>query len=641
MSDHRLRPPATAADTALTEERLAELRAILPEVFADGQINWETLRETLDPLLEDDRAGAEHFGLFWPGKREARRMAALPSHGALHPAVGEGVNEAAAHNIFIEGDNLEVLKLLLKSYAGRIKMIYIDPPYNTSNDFVYRDDYSEPLEAYLRATQQSTSEGKIVTTNPETTGRRHSNWLSMIYPRLILANALLEGDGVIYVSIDNNEAHNLRTVMNEIFGEENFLGCIVRATGTTTGQDSGGFGSSFDFVLAYSKSASYQLGGLPLSKADEARFSERDDVGQYSLLQLRKTGNADRREDRPSMYYPLEAPDGSVVFPVGPGGYESRWRCGLSTFRDMVSKNLIVWKVITRDGAERYTPYVKYYLEGREKRPSPLWTDLEGNKKATIEVKELLGEKVFDNPKPTALIVRLLQITTEPDTDDIVLDFFAGSCTTAHSVLKLNDADGGNRKFIMIQLPEPAPPNSTAAKSGFANVADLGKERIIRVLTQLSDKQRKSLMHAGTRPQVLGFRAYKLSPSDVRLWRDYEGEDIPTLEGLFASNERPLVDGWTPAAVLTEILLLQGFPLDSTLAHDQRLRANDVTHITSEACSHALYVCLDEQIANETIIAICDGTARLESSDVFVCLDGALTDEAKLRLADVCNLQTI
>ena len=401
MVVEKLRPSFT-----FTQERLAELRQVVPEAFADGAINWEVLHDVFTPFLENEREGTERFGLFWPGKREARTLAAQPSKGTLLLAHSEGVNEETTGNIFIEGDNLEVLKLLQKSYAGQIKVIYIDPPYNTGNDFVYKDDFREPLEEYLMRTRQVDEEGKKQTTNTKSDGRYHSNWLNMMYPRLLLARQLLQDEGLIFVSIDDNELHNLRLIMNEIFGEENFLGCIVRATGTTTGQDSRGFGGSFDYVSVFSKNPKQAIGGIPLSNEDTARFSEEDEKGSYSLLQLRKTGNADRREDRPSMFYPVKSPDDDDIYPFGPSGYESRWRCGQSTYHKLADDNMIIWKRVKRDGNDQWSPYVKYYLEGREKRPSSLWTDLDGNKKATIELKELLGEKVFDAPKPVALLSR-------------------------------------------------------------------------------------------------------------------------------------------------------------------------------------------------------------------------------------------
>lgn len=622
MPIQKLRPTFT-----FDQDRIAQLRAIAPEAFADGKINWDVLKEALGESLEEDSPNAEHFGLFWPGKREARRFASKPSSGTLIPARGEGVDEETTHNIFIEGDNLEVLKLLQKSYAGAVRMIYIDPPYNTGSDRIYTDNYVDPLEEYLTHSGQANEEGDLLTTNPKSEGRFHSKWLNMIYPRLRLARNLLREDGVIYVSIDNNEVHNLRLIMDDVLGPENFLGCVVRATGTTTGQDSRGFGSSFDYLLAYSKNAGYEIGGLPLSAEDAARFSEEDEKGKYSILQLRKTGTADRREDRPLMYFPVIAPDGTETYPIGPTGYESRWRVGRSTYEQMVTDNLIVWKQMQKDGEKRWVPYVKYYLEGREKRPSPLWDDLDGNKKATIEVKELLGDKVFDNPKPTALIIRLLQLATDNDTEDIVLDFFAGAATTGDGVFRMNQLDTGNRRFILVQLPASIEVNKEAAKLGFKTIADLSEERLRK-----TSEQQKADGATGD----LGFRVFKLAPSNFKPWRDYDGQDLAALETQFAQFETPLIDGWTRENLLTEILLQQGFPLDSTLTPQKEFTKNEIVTVASPASAHKIFVCLDEKIQDATIKQL-----KLAKRDVFICLDSALSSEAKVRLGDATNLVVV
>jgi adenine-specific DNA-methyltransferase len=231
----------------------------------------------------------------------------------------------------------------------------------------------------------------------------------MIYPRLFLARNLLRDDGVIFVSIDDNEVHNLRMVMNEIFGEENYKGTIVRASGQTTGQDSGGLGSSFDYVLLYSKNPDTELAGLPLSDNDLERYEERDEKGNYALWQLRKTGSTDRREDRPKLFFPLKDPNGGLVYPIGPTGYESRWRFDQKGVERLIDENAIVWKKRNKDGREEWWPYVKTYLDGRTKRPSPLWTDIDGSKKASIDLREIMNSKVFDNPKPVQAIKRIIQ----------------------------------------------------------------------------------------------------------------------------------------------------------------------------------------------------------------------------------------
>ena len=353
----------------------------------------------------------------------------------------------AAENMIIHGDNLAALKSLLPRYEGKVKCIYIDPPYNTGNEgWVYNDNVNDPqIKKWL---------GEVVGKEGEDFSR-HDKWLCMMYPRLRLLQKLLAPDGAIFISIDDNEFAKLRLICDEIFGMNCYKGTIVRSTGQTTGQDSGGLGSSFDYILTYSKQPDYAFGGLPLTAKDLKRFKDKDERGYYSYDQLRKTGTNDRREDRPNMYYAIKAPDGNDVYPIGPTGYEGCWRVERKTYEKLVSENLIIWKKTTRLGAEAWWPYVKYYAEGRTKRPSPLWTEIEGNKKASRDLRAILGDgKPFDYPKPVEMIERILQIST--DKDSIVLDSFAGSGTTAHAVLKMNAEDGGNRKFILVEMMDYA-----------------------------------------------------------------------------------------------------------------------------------------------------------------------------------------
>lgn len=623
MSIEKLRPSFT-----FTEDRLRELQQVVPEAFADGKINWDTLREALGEHLENEEQ--EHFGLTWPGKREARRLAAMPSKGTLVPVPGEGINEEKTHNLFIEGENLEVLKLMQKSYAKHIKLIYIDPPYNTGHDFVYYDDYIEPLKSYLSKTGEIDKSGKLLTTNNRASGRFHTNWLNMIYPRLLLGKQLLADDGFICVSIDNNELHNLRIIMNEIFGEENFIGIIVRATGTTTGQDSARLGGSFDYLMIYSGSEETVISGIPLDEKDEKRFSEEDENGKYSLLLLRKTGNNDRREDRPLMYYPINTPDGSSVYPIGPSGYESCWRFGKSTYSQYEKQKLIIWKEREKNGVKGWIPYVKYYLEGREKRPSSLWINIDGNKKATHEIKELLGDKVFDNPKPVQFIEKILEITTENDTADIILDFFAGSCTTAHGVISQNLRTNGNRRFICIQMPQPISSDTIAFRLGFRNIAQIGLKRI---KAEISKVKTQSPLETVV---DLGVQVYRLENSQIHFQEESTETTIPEIQSFFDSQESILPIDVNFKNLLTEILLLQGFPIDSTISALPAFHLNTIQEVTHEFCAHKLNICLDEKIADTTVEAI-----SIQPEDIFVCLDTALTDEAKLRLSDRCQLKVI
>lgn len=319
----------------LSKKNINTLKKLFPEVVTEGKIDFDKLKLILGEEIDDRN---ERYEFTWHGKMKSMKITQAPSNGTLRPDIKTSKNWDTTENLYIEGDNLEILKLLQKSYFGKIKMIYIDPPYNTGHDFVYKDDFRDNINNYLKLTEQKTK------SNTESSGRYHTDWLNMMYPRLKLAKNLLSEDGVIFISIDNSELFNLKKVCDEIFGEDNFLGNVVRATGTTTGQDSGGFGSSFDYLLVYSKDVDFEIGGIPLSEEDQGRFNLEDERGKFSILQLRKTGSADRREDRPNMYYPVTAPDNSQVFPVGPGGYDSRWRVGKDTYKQLVQDNMIYWK---------------------------------------------------------------------------------------------------------------------------------------------------------------------------------------------------------------------------------------------------------------------------------------------------------
>lgn len=435
----------------LTASNVAKIAELFPGVITenfddDGNVitavDFDLLRQELSGHVVE--GPQERYQLDWPGRRAAAFSANASIAKTLRPIRAESVNFDTTKNLFIEGDNLEVLKLLQESYLGKIKLIYIDPPYNTGNDFVYNDDFSATTDEYLAKSGQTDRHGARLVTNTEANGRFHSDWLSMIFPRLKLARNLMTDDGVIFVSISDHEVDNLRKVLSSVFGEKNFIGQIAVSKGTTTGQDAGHIGSSIDYLLIASRDRdSYVPNGLPLDAKDIARFSQKDSRGRFSTLQFRKTGSNDRREDRPNLYYPLTAPDGSQVLPIGPGGYDSCWRAARAQFAAWDNQEMIVWQ---RDAGGAFKPYVKYYLEGRTKQVSNYWDDIEGNKKATLVVKDLLGKGVFSNPKPVGLIKKILHIAT--DQDSVVLDFFAGSATTAHAVMETNAEDGGSRSFI-------------------------------------------------------------------------------------------------------------------------------------------------------------------------------------------------
>lgn len=400
--------------------------------------------KTLEGLTDKERSAllgllreSKQFGLVWEDKPEdvvERLRDELPVLIEDKDRKLISKDPDAPNHILIEGDNLEALSTLAYTHAGKIDVIYIDPPYNTGNkDFIYNDSYVDNEDCY-----------------------RHSKWLSFISRRLRIAKKLLSDRGVIFISIDDNELHNLLAICDsqDYFGEGNRVGVMCRATGTTTGQDANKLGSSFDYCVIYSKSQ-FELKGVSLTEKDLKRFKDKDSRGAYSTLQLRKTGNADRREDRPNMFYSIMAPDGTEVYPFGPSNYLSRWRVARKTFEELLRDNMIVWKESAVDYIEvdgfirsKWIPYVKYYSEGRTKQISNLLQDIEGNKEASILIKEIFGDKgVFEYPKPIEFIKILETISSEKDS--IILDFFAGSGTTLHATMQLNAEDGGHRTCIL------------------------------------------------------------------------------------------------------------------------------------------------------------------------------------------------
>ena len=504
---------------------LDALYQIAPSCFTeakgdDGEVHrvvdFNKLRLLLgDQTVED---APEVYDFTWVGKRAALREAAAPINKTLRPCPEESVDWEHTQNLYIEGDNLEVLKLLQNSYMGKVKMIYIDPPYNTGNDFVYHDDFHRTQQEEDEAAGIINEDGQRMVKNTGSNGKFHSDWCSMIYSRLLIARTLLKNDGVIFISIDDNEDYNLRKICDEVFGEDNFVGCICRATGTTTGQDANKIGSSLDYCLVYAKSDLFNILGIELDEDDMKRFKDEDERGRYSMLQLRKTGNADRKEDRPSMFFPLKAPDGSLVYPFGPSDYLSRWRMGKESVDKLIKENLLVWKQdkkgseVELEGFKKssWTPYVKYYLEGRTKQFSNLLQDIEGNKKASITIKELFGEKgIFDNPKPVEFLTTLMNIVSKDD--DIILDFFSGSGTTAHAVMKFNSQRNTRKKYIMIQWPEECDINTAAYKAGYRNICEIGKERIRRAGKKIKEK-----LPLTTQDLDTGFRVFKCESSNYK-----------------------------------------------------------------------------------------------------------------------------
>lgn len=644
------------------DENFRKLAAMFPNAVTETiDENGEVVRAIdKDVLMQEISCtvvdgNEERYQFTWPDKKKSVLLANAPINKTLRPCREESVDFDTTENLYIEGDNLEVLKLLQETYLGKIKMIYIDPPYNTGHDFVYEDDFAMSVNDFLYINGDFDEVGNRLFANSENSGRFHTDWLNMIYPRLKTAKDLLSPNGAIFISIDDNELENLTKICNEIFGEANFVGCICRATGTTTGQDANKIGSSCDYCLVYSKSNAFSLNGLDMDEKDLKRFNEVDEKGRFSTLQLRKTGNADTREERPNMFFPVIAPDGSEVYPFGPTGYLSRWRVSRESYAKLVADNMIVWKKtenfepITTDSFTKsaWTPYVKYYLEGRTKQVSNLFQDIEGNKKASIVLKDLLGSKgIFDNPKPVEFLRILIQIAT--NADDYVLDFFSGSATTAHAVMQLNAEDGGHRKFIMVQLPEKTDEKSEAYKAGYKTICEIGKERIRRAGAKINKENERlkdvpllkddkdiqlfnSIAQNGydavertksafERCDVsysldTGFRVLKCDTSNMKevYYNPAEYE-----ASLFSSLEDNIKEDRTPEDLLFQVMLDLGVLLSSKI-EETTIAGKKVFNVED----NYLIACFDSDVTDETIKAI-----ATQKPYYFVMRDSSMANDS-------------
>ena len=594
----------------IAAEKREELLRLFPEVRTeDGKIDYDRLKLALGEIVD---VGKERYGLNWPGKADCFKAIQSPSLGTLLPVREESVNFDTTENLIIEGDNLEVLKLLQKSYLGKVKMIYIDPPYNTGNDFIYPDDYAESLQTYLAYTGQVDSEGRRFATNTDTFGRFHSKWLNMLYPRLHLARNLLTEDGLIFISIDDNELSQLIGLGKEVFGHENFVGMVTRSTGTPTGGGGDILVNIVDHIVIFAKSDEAGLQSLPFTEADAEIYDQEDEGGKYLTRSLRRTGGEDRREDRPSMFYGIPGPDGVEVFPIGPTGYESRWICGRSRYEELERDGLVEWKQVEVNGETVWRPYQKFYLEGRKKQASNLWTDVEGNKKASRDLRSLFGAKVFDSPKPVELISKC--ITIGGNEDSLILDFFAGSGTTAEAVLNLNDQDGGNRKFILVQLPE------STERTDYPFISDICRERVRRII-QKPNAAAQTKLGGAAESTSIGFRSFKLAESNFKTWDTRLPHDAQVLAEQLELNVDNIREGREPEDILYEILLKSGYP-PATSVEDITLEGRTV-HSVAEGL---LLVCLEQDLTLQVIRAIGD-----RQPERVVCLDEGFAGDDQLK----------
>lgn len=559
-------PPTTPNLHTDVARKLADL---LPEVVADGKIDVAALQAVLG---DDAATGTERFGLFWPGKTQAIRAAQTPTTATLAPDRDNSLNWDTTGNVVIEGDNLEVLKVLQKHYYGQIKMIYIDPPYNTGNDFVYSDNYADPIGTYLERTGQSDTEGKL-STNTESDGRFHSNWLNMMYPRLKLARNLLSEDGVLAISIDDNELARLRMLGDEIFGEHNWQASAVTVA-NPGGRDYKEVAICHESLLIYTRTPGTKLNEI----SKEVHFKLSDRKGGFELRELRNRNPKFHRENRPNLFFPfyvdptsttddgycevsLEKSDRFTVevFPRNSQGKDSCWRWG----RPKASEHIVAGSAYESEVVARQKRDGGWNIYEKSRRSTTkvksLWAETPmRTEDGTREVRALFGATVFDHPKPLALVRRCAEIATNPDS--IVLDFFAGSGTTAHAVMALNAEDGGNRRCISVQLPESTDEQSEARKAGYANIAEITRERIRRAGAKILEEESAKLDGRAEGLDV-GFRAYKLVDTNFAKWRADSSLSEEELTGLFAGMGESVDDDARPEALLTEVLLKLGFSL--------------------------------------------------------------------------------
>ena len=580
------------------EERIKMLQSLMPEVFDEGRIDWEKLQAALG---EDINFSNERYVLNWAGKSDAFRVMQQPSLATLVPCREESVDFDNTRNIFIEGENMEVLKVLQKSYFGKVKMIYIDPPYNTGNDsFIYPDKFSETKEEYLRRVGDKDEAGYMTREgmfrrNSKENGQYHSNWLNMMMPRLYLAKSLLREDGVIFISIDDNEVYNLRLLMNEIFGEENFIAQLVIVNNPKGRNDSKHFAECNEYAVVYGK-PNYVSNGLPLTSEQKLKFDKVDGDGhRYQLRDLRKRGNGDRREDRPNMYFPiyynpvggkvsLEKQENWIeIYPIKGDGSDGRWRWG----KERVSENLHLLVPRPVKKGDKWGVDYKVFLnpalnpmddmDGEEKlsKPKTIWTETDiSSDLAKRTLKNLMSGDYFDFPKSVDLLKKFFLIGMS-DTD-IVLDFFAGSGTTAHAVMQMNKEDGGHRKFICVQLPEPCDEKSEAYKAGYKTIAEIAKERIRRAGAKIREEVEKDqtaenekLHFEGEqnncRMPDLGFKVFKLTDSNFKQWREIKGSDRDAWEHQLFDFIDPVSDNAVTDNMVYELLLKNGKDLNSTV----------------------------------------------------------------------------
>ena len=623
----------TGEDLTSTESSnskiIEALRTVSPEVFTDGKIDFELLQNSLSEVIEDSE---EKYGLNWNGKRRSMITAQIPSSGTLRPSVDDGLNTESTKNIIIEADNLEALKILQKSYAGKITTIYTDPPYNTGKDFVYEDDFAESIENYLKSTGQTDDAGFKVTTNLESSGRFHSNWLNMMYPRLKISWDLLSEEGSIWISIDDNEVTNLRQMMNQIFGEENFVASLIWKSKSGGANDSKLVAVDHEYILVYAKNIHRcQFGGTDYTDELLKLYNSKDEnyekFGPYRPMLLMQKG----LQFTESMTYPITAPDGTQLVPEEGGAiwrwsekkFNERMGLGFVEFRQKEGK----WKVYTKQ-------YLKVDYDGipidRKKLLRSVILDVDG-REDTKELQLLFGTKIFNNPKPSALISLILQISENKG--GIFLDMFAGSGTSGHSVINHNLKNKQNLRYILIQLPEILDPGINIQKAACnfldsigkpRNIAEITKERMRRVATEIREEHPD---YVGD----LGFKVFKLDSSNIKEW-DGGTENLQKSLEEYANQ---IKDDRNSMDILYEVILKSGIQLTADI---EEIGVGENTILSVDNCR--LLACLDKEIKSDTVADIASRMVELKNANpdvncTVLFLDSAFSDSSvKLNMSE-------
>lgn len=570
----------------LEQANLDKLRSVFPECVSEGKLDIDKLLSLCGEYIDND---FEKYRFEWKGKAECLRLAQKRSSGTLRPCPAESVNWDTTQNLYIEGDNLEVLKLLQSAYYRKVKMIYIDPPYNTGNDFVYADDFADPLARYKEVTQQTTK------SNPETMGRYHTNWLNMMYPRLRLAANLLRDDGVIFISIDDNEVTNLRKICDEVFGEENFVAQFIwQSRQNKDNRNITGVSIDHEYILCYSKQCGNRIFRGTERKVELYKNPDNDPRGLWTSANMVGLATIDAR---PNLHYDLINPADGINYGCPAKG----WRYDRNTMNRLIAENRIIWPD-EPSGRPRKKSFLNELSDNLPGFSSVFNLGVFTNT-ATKEIGALLNGYWFDFPKPTEIIKQLVsQVTKE---NDVVLDFFSGSATTAHAVMQLNAEDGGNRRFILVQLPEVCDEKSEAYKAGYKNICEIGKERIRRAGKKLTENKDGQLSMDGEKtPLDIGFKVFKLDTSNMKLWDTTPIADGDADELVERMNRmvRRIKPERSDLDMVYEVMLKLGVPLTYPV---QQLNINGKpVYEVGEDC--LLLICLAEFVEPEDVQAMAD-----------------------------------